>query len=366
MPRASGCPCCPASPPPPRCMAALALGCRHRQALPGRAARRAGHGRRAGRPVPRRAVRPDRRDRGRPSCAAYLALPAVLAVGGSWMVAPALLASGRLGTISTRRWPRRRSRPPRQPHDGGLALRPRRGVPLRPGLARRGDAAPRPGRGADPHRPQFRVWEGGGEYNVARGLRRCFGLRTAVVTALADNEVGRLVEDLILQGGVDTALIRWVPYDGVGRPAATASTSPSAASACAARSGVSDRGHTAAATAPGRRRLGPPLRRARRALAAHRRHLRRPVDDPRADVAEEAMTRGPPARHRRVLRPQLPAEPVAGDRRSPTRARRSTARSRRCRRDDRQRGGLHRLPRLRGPGADHEPRRAGRRPASGR
>ena len=52
------------------------------------------------------------------------------------------------------------------------------------------------------------AWEGGGEYNVARGLRRCFGLRTAVVTALADNPVGRLVEDLILQGGVDTSHMR--------------------------------------------------------------------------------------------------------------------------------------------------------------
>jgi 2-dehydro-3-deoxygluconokinase len=50
---------------------------------------------------------------------------------------------------------------------------------------------------------EFRVWEGGGEYNVARGLRRCFGLRIAIVTVLADNPVGRLVEDLILQGGVD-------------------------------------------------------------------------------------------------------------------------------------------------------------------
>src|SRR5205807_6002181 len=62
----------------------------------------------------------------------------------------------------------------------------------------------------------FRAWEGGGEYNVARGLRRCFGLRTAIVTALADNPVGRLVEDLILQGGVDTRYLRWLTYDGVG------------------------------------------------------------------------------------------------------------------------------------------------------
>lgn len=63
----------------------------------------------------------------------------------------------------------------------------------------------------------FRAWEGGGEYNVARGLRRCFGLRTAVVTALADNPVGRLIEDLMLQGGVDTRYVLWRPYDGVGR-----------------------------------------------------------------------------------------------------------------------------------------------------
>src|SRR5215469_2490228 len=64
---------------------------------------------------------------------------------------------------------------------------------------------------------RFDVFEGGGEYNVARGLKRCFGLRTAVVTAFADNPIGRLVEDLIYQGGVDQSLIRWVDYDGVGR-----------------------------------------------------------------------------------------------------------------------------------------------------
>src|SRR3979490_3300575 len=66
---------------------------------------------------------------------------------------------------------------------------------------------------------QFRAWEGGGEYNVARGLRRCFGLNTAIVTALADNPVGRLIEDLMLQGGVDLEHLRWVKYDGRGRAA---------------------------------------------------------------------------------------------------------------------------------------------------
>ncbi|MCX4878201.1 MULTISPECIES: sugar kinase [unclassified Streptomyces] len=74
-----------------------------------------------------------------------------------------------------------------------------------------------PGEGRIRTARTFQVWEGGGEYNVVRGLRRCFGLRTGVVTALADNQVGRLVEDLILQGGVDTSLIRWTPDDGIGR-----------------------------------------------------------------------------------------------------------------------------------------------------
>jgi 2-dehydro-3-deoxygluconokinase len=63
------------------------------------------------------------------------------------------------------------------------------------------------------------VWEGGGEYNVARGLKRCFGLETALVTALVDNPVGRLVQDLIYQGGVDQSNLLWVKDDGVGRTA---------------------------------------------------------------------------------------------------------------------------------------------------
>jgi 2-dehydro-3-deoxygluconokinase len=63
----------------------------------------------------------------------------------------------------------------------------------------------------------FRVWEGGGEYNVVRGLRRCFGLRTTVVTAVVDNEVGHLLEDLMLQGGVDLSHVKWTAFDGIGR-----------------------------------------------------------------------------------------------------------------------------------------------------
>jgi 2-dehydro-3-deoxygluconokinase len=102
-----------------------------------------------------------------------------------------------------------------------------------------------PGEGRTRTTRQFRVWEGGGEYNVVRGLRRCFGLRTAVVTALADNEVGRLVEDLILQGGVDTSLIRWVPYDGAGRAIRNGLNFTERGFGVRGAIGVSDRGHTA-------------------------------------------------------------------------------------------------------------------------
>lgn len=91
----------------------------------------------------------------------------------------------------------------------------------------------------------FGVWEGGGEYNVARGLRRCFGLRTAIVTALADNDVGRLVEDLILQGGVDTSFIRWVKYDGLGRSVRNGLNFTERGFGVRGALGISDRGHTA-------------------------------------------------------------------------------------------------------------------------
>jgi 2-dehydro-3-deoxygluconokinase len=92
---------------------------------------------------------------------------------------------------------------------------------------------------------QFQVWEGGGEYNVARGLRRCFGLRTAIATALADNPVGRLVEDLILQGGVDTSLIKWVSYDGVGRQVRNGLNFTERGFGVRAAAGCSDRGLSA-------------------------------------------------------------------------------------------------------------------------
>ena len=92
----------------------------------------------------------------------------------------------------------------------------------------------------------FRVWEGGGEYNVARGLRRCFGLNTAAVTALADNDIGRLVEDFMLQGGVDTSLIKWADFDGIGRNVRNGLNFTERGFGIRGASGVSDRGNTAA------------------------------------------------------------------------------------------------------------------------
>src|SRR5271154_100733 len=91
----------------------------------------------------------------------------------------------------------------------------------------------------------FRAWEGGGEYNVARGLRRCFGLNTAVVTALADNPIGRLVEDLMLQGGVNLQYLRWAPFDGVGRNVRNGLNFTERGFGVRAAVGCSDRGHTA-------------------------------------------------------------------------------------------------------------------------
>jgi 2-dehydro-3-deoxygluconokinase len=102
-----------------------------------------------------------------------------------------------------------------------------------------------PGESRVPTTRQFAVWEGGGEYNVARGLRRCFGLRTGIATALADNAVGRLVEDLMLQGGVDTSLLQWIPFDGVGRTVRNGLNFTERGFGMRAAAGCNDRGHTA-------------------------------------------------------------------------------------------------------------------------
>ncbi len=103
-----------------------------------------------------------------------------------------------------------------------------------------------PGEGRIHTAREFKAWEGGGEYNVARGLRRCFGLKTAVVTAFADNPVGRLVEDFILQGGVDTRFIKWVADDGVGRTVRNGLNFTERGYGIRGAVGCPDRGNTAA------------------------------------------------------------------------------------------------------------------------
>jgi 2-dehydro-3-deoxygluconokinase len=102
-----------------------------------------------------------------------------------------------------------------------------------------------PGDGRIKSARNFQVWEGGGEYNVARGLRRCFGYNTAVITAFAENDVGRLVEDFILQGGVDTSLIKWVQFDGIGRTVRNGLNFTERGFGVRGAVGVSDRGNTA-------------------------------------------------------------------------------------------------------------------------
>ena len=103
-----------------------------------------------------------------------------------------------------------------------------------------------PGEGRVRTARQFNAWEGGGEYNVARGLRRCFGLKTAVVTAFAENEVGRLVEDFILQGGVNVDYIQWCDYDGIGRTVRNGLNFTERGFGLRGAKGVPDRGNTAA------------------------------------------------------------------------------------------------------------------------
>src|SRR5439155_3917861 len=103
-----------------------------------------------------------------------------------------------------------------------------------------------PGEGRIRTAREFKAWEGGGEYNVARGLRKCFGLKTAVCTAFVDNEVGHLIEDFIMQGGVTTDFILWKPDDGIGRSVRNGLNFTERGFGIRGAVGVPDRGHTAA------------------------------------------------------------------------------------------------------------------------
>ncbi|MFO7870147.1 MAG: sugar kinase [Kiritimatiellia bacterium] len=103
-----------------------------------------------------------------------------------------------------------------------------------------------PGAGRVRTAREFRVWEGGGEYNVSRGLKKCFGMDTALVTAIVDNEVGHLLEDLIMQGGVDMSHVKWMPFDGVGKESRIGLNFTEKGYGVRAAVGTSDRGHSAA------------------------------------------------------------------------------------------------------------------------
>ena len=178
----------------------------------------------------------------------YLAHPSVAAVGGSWMVAGDLLAAGRWDEVAAR-------------CAASTALyssdlpRSTRMIETRPAeeceldIVALGEVMLRldPGEGRIRTARRFEAWEGGGEYNVARGMRKVFGLRAGVVTALADNEIGRLVENLVMQGGVDTSLIRWEAYDGIGRTVRNGLNFTERGFGVRGAVGVSDRANTAIA-----------------------------------------------------------------------------------------------------------------------
>ncbi len=103
-----------------------------------------------------------------------------------------------------------------------------------------------PGEGRIRTARAFTVWEGGGEYNTSRGLCKCFGLKTAVCTAFVDNEVGHLVEDFIMQGGVATDFIKWREDDGIGRTVRNGLNFTERGFGIRGAVGCPDRGHTAA------------------------------------------------------------------------------------------------------------------------
>jgi 2-dehydro-3-deoxygluconokinase len=102
-----------------------------------------------------------------------------------------------------------------------------------------------PGEGRVRTARSFKVWEGGGEYNVVRGLHKCFHMHTGVITAFADNEVGKLLTDLVEQGGVDTSLIYYKKTDGIGRICRNGLNFTERGFGVRGALGVSDRANTA-------------------------------------------------------------------------------------------------------------------------
>ena len=191
---------------------------------------------------------------------------------------------------------------------------------------------------------EFRVWEGGGEYNVARGLRKCFGLRTAVATAFAENPVGRLIEDFIMQGGVDTQFIKWVPYDGIGRTVRNGLNFTERGFGIRGAVGVPDRGNTAASQLkPGDfdwdhifGKLGVRWFHTGGIFAA--------LSDDHTGTGHRSGRGREKTRHGRQLRSELPAQPVEEHRRPDAGAGSEPADREIGRCHDRQRGGFRGVP----------------------
>ena len=154
----------------------------------------------------------------------YLSFKKIVACGGSWMVKGDMIEAGEFDKIKELTKEAVDLVAEIRKQFGGIG-EGKMDLNLRPANECKFDAVSLgevmlrldPGEGRIRTARNFRAWEGGGEYNVVRGLRRCFGLKTAVITAFADNEVGMLMEDFILQGGVDTSLIKWMKTDGIGR-----------------------------------------------------------------------------------------------------------------------------------------------------
>lgn len=103
-----------------------------------------------------------------------------------------------------------------------------------------------PGEGRIRNARSFNVYEGGGEYNVAQGIASCFGKKSAAVTALADNEIGRLIENLMLADGVECSFVKLTPCDGMGKDVRNGLNFTERGFGARKGLGVSDRANTAA------------------------------------------------------------------------------------------------------------------------
>ena len=247
----------------------------------------------------------------------------------------------------------------RKPCCTGLAMldiKPADDLPVRLHFPRRNHAPPRSRR-----RPrarcarEFKVWEGGGEYNVARGLRNCFGLRTAVVHRVRRQRRRPPDRGFHHAGRRGRGIIKWVPYDGIGRTVRNGLNFTERGFGIRGAVGVPDRGNTAASQLkPGDFDWDHIFGKLGVALVPHRRHLRR-AQRHHAGTRHRSGQGREQTRHDRQLRSQLPPQPLEDHRRqSPRPGSEPPDRAiRRC--HDRQRGGLHRLPRLRS-------RRRGRTP----